>query len=297
MGKGGFINLVKSTRIYRILPTLMIILVSASFANRVSTELVILGVVSILIYSGLGIQNAIQDKDYLLPSYSGFAIFILLIIGLIISLFNFIIFLTAMAWILLGYFYNTLSRYVLFGDTTLLSITHFALPLFSSSILVGFNMKFSLILAGTFFVIFFFIMPMKNLKDSLDDKIRKYKTLPTSGRKGKSITLILFSISIIPMACAYFLFNLSLIYIAFMILIILLGMFIIKKSLSKKEKSAVNLTRLFMLLFLFGFIVSKTSNFRIILLASGLGIFYLLFLAGSKFVGRKKRGKKDKKQY
>jgi len=102
----------------------------------------------VLIYSAAGIHNAIRDKDYNLPKNSNWTILLFLASGILISLFNKIIFFTAIAAIILGLIYNTISRYILFGDSSVLAITHYTLPCFSCSLLVGINLRFAFFLAG-----------------------------------------------------------------------------------------------------------------------------------------------------
>jgi len=275
---GELANLIKATRIYRTVPTLMVMTVSVAFANHATNQLIYLALVCILIYAAASLHNAIKDKDYYLPNYTSLVILALLIIALVISLNSVASFITGIIWILLGLFYNTTGRHLLLGDATILSITHYALPSFSSSLIVGMDMNFASILAGFMFISFWFIMHSKNLKDTREDAHRGYRTLTTQIHNGKGLTLVLFWLSIIPMALAYFLFNLNKIYVLVWVLILILDILVSYQILKGRAEFALKLTRVIILFFLVGLIVGKAPDLRIVLGASGLCSFYCLSL-------------------
>lgn len=269
------INILKATRIYRTIPVLMIILIPAAFSNILNTKLFILGLCCVLVYASAGIHNAIKDKDYDLPKYSSRIIIFLLIGAIIISLFNYIIFLTVLLWIFLGYIYNTFSRYVLFGDTSIIAFTHFSLPLFSSSLLLGLNYNLAFKLSIIFFIIAWFITQTKNLKDTKEDKKREYVTLTTRFQNGILITKILLFISFVFMIISTFIFDLNYKITFSFVLMILILIFSFKKI---NNKQTLKLLRLVMLIFILGIIFDKTSNYLIITFSITLFTFYVLYL-------------------
>jgi 4-hydroxybenzoate polyprenyltransferase len=284
MDKKGekFFTLLKATRAYRVLPTLMVILVSASFANFINKEIILLGLVATLIYSASGIHNALKDKDYFLPEYSRKAILVLLSIALILSLSNKIIFFTAVVAIFLGIIYNTISRKILLGDSTVLAITHYALPCFSASLLLGLDMKLIWLLTGSLFLIGWFIIPSKNLKDLIGDKKRKYVTLPVKFSKGTSITKLFVIISFIFMFIFYFLFDLSNIFILFLIVLFFLLMGTLKQINKKNYLCALNLLRFAVLIFMFGIILGNLFNLHIFLSSLSILFLYLIYYFSRK---------------
>jgi 4-hydroxybenzoate polyprenyltransferase len=302
MGKRGeeFRNLLKATRAYRVLPTLMIILVSASFANAINNKIIILGLAATIIYSAYGIHNAVRDNDYLLPKYSKKVIIGLLIFSLLISLADKVIFLTSLAAIFLGVAYNTVSRRILFGDTTILAITHYALPSFSASILLGVDKNSALLLSGFMFITFWFLLPVKNLKNVKEDSERGYKT-PAMLKHGRTIILVLFGISLLIISSAYFLFDLSSIYLLVLLLIFILGTLVIRDIFREKEISALKIARLIILIFLLGLIIEKTTNLSIISSTLFLFFMYIIFLTANfhknKSAGREYGRGKNKDQH
>lgn len=256
----------------------MVMIVSSAFANRFSIKIIYLASICLLVYACAGVHNAIKDKDYLLPSYSKFIVFSLLIISAIISLQDIVIFFTAILWILLGLIYNTAARHILFGDATILSITHFALPSLSTSLLLDVELKFALFLSGFMFFTFWFIMHSKNLKDAKEDKQREYKTLVTMFKNGRYFTLILLDISFILMFISYFLFDLSIKYLLILVIVSILNLVVINRMVNSEAGQAVKLIRLIMLIFLFGLIFDKASNDIVVLFSLFLVFISALFL-------------------
>jgi len=274
----GFVNIVKATRVYRTFPSLMVMMISMAFANIINKEIIVLSLCCVLVYASAGIYNAIRDKDYMLPEYSKKVVWGLIIISLLLSLSNYIIFFTVITAISLGFIYNTISRFLLFGDTTVLSVTHYALPSFSSSMVLGLDKRFALTLTVFMLITSWFIMPLKNLKDTSNDKNRGYKTLTTITKHGKRTTIILFGLFFIPTSFAYFLFNLTKIYLFILALIFILELIIMINIIKNKEGFALKLARAMVLLFLFGLIISKATDIRIVLVAFYLFLVYCLFL-------------------
>jgi len=152
----GFLELVSASRIYRTIPTILAILVPAAFADKIAPELGVLILSCILIYAVASIHNAKKDNDYSLPEYYREVMIGLAAIALAIASSSRTVFFTAIAWIALGLFYNTIARRMLFGDNTVLAITHFGLPVFSSSIITGIDARTTAILTAFTFAAFWF---------------------------------------------------------------------------------------------------------------------------------------------
>ncbi len=272
-----FCNLLKATRIYRTIPVFMVILVSAAFANLINKELFILSLACIFIYSAAGIQNSVKDKDHNLPDFSKKIVLLLFVMGFMISLTNYIVFLTVISWIILGLIYNTISRFILFFDVTILSITHFALPSLSASVLLGLSMQFAFILSSFLFVTSWFIIHSKNLKDTLEDKKRGYATLTTKFKCGTKVIKIFLIISVALIILSYFLFNLQNNFILFIIIIFILLIIILRKIDRRKNSEALKISRFIILIFMFGLVLNNTSNQNIISISSMLVFLYLIY--------------------
>jgi len=274
----GFINIVKATRFYRAFISIMVIMVSAAFANTINKDVFVLCLCSLLIYSSASIHNAIKDRDYYLPSYSKKVMLGLIILSLLLSLSNKIIFFAVIIAISLGFIYNTISRFFLFGDTIILSITHFALPSISSSLLLGLNIKFAFILAGFMYIFSWLTVHSKNLKDTEDDKERGYKTLTTIFKNGRIISILLLELSFLFMLVAYFLFNLTNTFLVIFSIIFIVQLVIVYQVIKNKNHSALKLIRLLTILFLFGIIVDRTNKFIIIVMPLSLFLLYLILV-------------------
>jgi 4-hydroxybenzoate polyprenyltransferase len=274
----GFIEILKATRVHRTLTALTAIMVPVAFANKINSAIFYLALVCVCIYAVAGIQNAKRDNDYNLPR--NFKIFsaIVLLLGLVFSLKHHIIFLTFVTWILLGVFYNTIARFILFGDVTVLSITHHTLPTLSSSLLLGLDLKTTLLLTSFMFVTFWFIIHLKNLKDTREDKGRGYKTLTINIKDGITKTKLLFEISFLCMFIAYFIFGLSKIYLYILICVLLIKILVTYFIDLKKHETALNFMRLMVIVFLIALIVDRTNNYNIIFISTTLCIAYLVFL-------------------
>jgi 4-hydroxybenzoate polyprenyltransferase len=276
------VELLKSTRIYRTLQILMAMMVPTAFANAINKEIMLLGLCCVLGYSVIGIHNAIRDKDYLVPKYAKKVMWIILTILVLLSLSNWIIFLTVLAWMILGYIYNTASRFVLFGDSTVLAITHYTLPCFSSALLLGLNTSLTLTLSTFMFVTFWFLMHSKNLKDTKDDKERGYRTLTTMFNHGVLVSILLVVIGFLLMFYAYFLFDLTNRYWIIFTIVVFLQVSAISLIMKDKGQWAVKVIRMLMMLFLLGIIVDKSSNLNVLIIPFCLFFTYLmLFLTKS----------------
>ncbi len=288
MAAGGFKTLLRAMRIERTIPGLLTIMVPVSFANKFSIEIFFLCLVGILIYSAQSIFNAKRDNDYLLPNYSKHVSAMLILTAIIFSLSNRLIFLAALGWIFLGFIYNTIARFVLLADVTILSFTHHALPILSSALLLNIDLELAILLSLFMFILFWFIIPIKNLKGVEDDLKRRYTTLATKSKKGILISKIFLGISFFVMLAGYFIFNLSYTYLIFLALALILGAFSLVK-INKLHDGNLNLFRLIPMVFLLGIIADKSSNLKILILSFSLFFVYFL-ISALKFVNLQKVG-------
>lgn len=273
-----FGTLVRSTRVYRTIPVIFVILVSAAFANRINMGIVLLILCDVLVYAVFGIHNAIKDNDFEVPGYSRVIMLLLLGMAVAISSLNIIVFVTVMMWIVLGLLYNTIARHILFGDSSVIGITHFALPSFSASLILGNDLFMSGLLAFLFFVIAWFLVQTKNLKDTRDDKKRGYVTMSTVFSDGTIMTQLLLGVSVSVMIGTYVLFSFS--FVSFVFSMIIFGCLVYSLFLINlgREKDGLGVLRLIIMVFLFGLIFQMTRNIAILGLSFCLILVYLGYL-------------------
>ncbi len=272
------LNLIKATRVYRVLTVLMVILIPAAYMGKFPLSLLMLSLAAILIYSASSIYNAYRDKDYNLPKYTFKVIFILLFLALIISLTNKIIFFSVLISILLGFIYNTVARFIPMGDGFIATITHFALPFIVSSLLLGIDIKFIIFPAILFYCIGFFIGPVTNLKDIQKDKEKGYKTVISSIKNPELIATIFLDLSFIIIFIIYTFFKLNVFYFLFLIPVFLLRTFIVQKIYGGNFRKALNLMRLYLMLSFLFLIFCLTSNIYIISAALFVLVIYIISL-------------------
>jgi 4-hydroxybenzoate polyprenyltransferase len=274
--EGNFINLLKATRIKRALIPLSFIVLIAGLANTINLEIILLMICSTLMYSIGGIINAKIDKDYELK-YSNTVIAILFLITITLSLYNYIILITVLLSIILGYIYSKYSRFILFGDSFILSLTHSTLPIVSASILLNLNFNIAIMITIFSFLTTMLVIPIKNLKGVEEDKRRGYRTLMTIYKNGEKITIILLQIYFVSLFLIYFILDLE-----YKFTLILMSIFLLKilidTYLNTQKIVAYKLTRLIPLLFTFGIVYDQTTNNKIIFLSFSIIIVYLFFL-------------------
>lgn len=276
--RGKLINLIKSARINRGLPTISLILFGAALINKINLDILLLSICSILLYAPGGILNAIKDKDYELPSYSKIIVCSLPIIAILISLHHKVILFATIFWIIIGFLYNVVSRKILFLDNTLICITHHFTPVFFSLLLLGMSIKHSFFIGAYVYLVFWFLAPIKNLNGIEKDKKLGYKTLPATYIQGKEITLFLYYISFILMIPAHFIFKLNLTYLILLVVLFLLFL-ITKKTIQRKNYAAMlGIARLIISLFGFAMSISLTTNLKIILPGASIIFFYIFAL-------------------
>lgn len=191
----GLLNLVKASRIHRTITGISAIMVPVSFAGKINLGIVLFCLSSILLYCAAGIQNAKKDNDYRLPKYTDKIVILLTLLAFFVSAFTLYSFIGLAIEFILGIIYNFYSRKILFGDVTVLSFSHFAWPAFISSALLGIDFALSLKISAYLFMILWFSMHVKNLKDKQSDRKRGYKTLSTAFDKDLFPVVSFFAIS------------------------------------------------------------------------------------------------------
>lgn len=274
----NFLNLIKAMRIERSLFPLSFIMIAVASANKITIDILALGLCCILIYVSGGILNAKIDKDYKIKN--SIMIPLVIIIAILISLINKIVFLTVISWIILSILYNKYSRRVLFADSFFLSITHAALPVFSAAILLDLSLKYSTCLSIFAFSSFFLFVPMKNLNGVKEDIEKKYKTIMTSSTNGKTLTYILFNFYLIVMFLSYFIFNLGNKFLIVFSFILAIKIFTDYFIYNGKQVLTYKLGRLVILVFSFAFVLDQSTSINIILISSILILVYAIYLTG-----------------
>ncbi|MBN2422323.1 hypothetical protein JXB41_03785 [Candidatus Woesearchaeota archaeon] len=261
MKKEEILNLVKATRIDRTLFGLSALLIPIAYNPIYKLDLILFCICCVLLYSFFGIHNAKQDKDHNLPGYTNLVLIFFVILSFLIALFNKSILTAVILYLFLGFFYNTVSRKILLLDSTILSMTHYLLPILFCCYFLDIEFMFSMKIAIYFFIVSLFYMPLKNIRGSAEDKKRGYKSLTTLYPNGAQITFFLMDISFVLMTISYFIFDLEIIYL-FCLLIIYLFERIMKYLEFKGEK--ILLAKIFRAVDIFfcsAFVLSKTTNF------------------------------------
>jgi len=277
-GENYIRNLFKSARMERALMPLSSIMIAVGFTNRINFDIFLLMTCCVLMYMAGGIINAKFDKDFKLKK-STFAIMSLLGISIILSLNNRIIFFAVIASLFMGLIYSSLSRFILFGDSLVLSITHVAIPVVSSFLILNIDLGFSVPLVLSFIAPFTLIVPMKNLNGIEKDKQRGYKTLMTKYKNGKTATHFLLSFYFIVVFLLYFFLDLGNRF-----LFVVFVMFVIKTFMdyymnTGKEIVAYGLVRLIIIIFPFAFVFDKAENIELVFLSFSFILFYLVYFA------------------
>ena len=259
-------------------------LIPAALADKINADVFILSLVCLLTYCGASIHNAIRDNDYPLPDYAKYPTYIFHGLAFAFACTNMIIFFTLITWILLGVVYNTIARRVIFGDITLLGLTHLAIPMISSSLLLGYPLLESMFAAAYIYALFLLLGNMKNIKDAESDKKRGYKTINTITKNGEHITRYLAGIAWAMMLLALFIFDLS--YRFLILFIAITALAIYSFSISNKAEG-FHIFKLAFIAFLFSMIIDKTNNIAIITTGAAYCIIYLIPVIAKQISGTK----------
>jgi len=277
-GDSRFLNLLKSTRVKRILPILILILIPAAKLNKLEPEIFLLGLNIILIYAASSIFNAHQDNDYELPSYFPIIMLALIATVIIISLSSKIILISSILWILLGLLYNTSARYVVLGDAMVLGASHFALPIATASILLNLQFESTLILTCATYFLGISIMPNTNLKDIESDTKRNYKTLVNNTKSPEIIASAFLLFSILIFAIIYIFLCQNLICLISLIPTAIIGIIISNFMVNKKYKRAMNLMRVYLISAYIFLIINLAPDYKILITAFAISYIYLATL-------------------
>lgn len=247
----------------------MLIMLAIAITNKINLEIILFATSMILIYSSAGIQNAIKDKDIFPKKSQKIISAIPIIIAITISFQNIILLISTSLWIILGIAYNTTSRRILFADTTIIAITHYLMPITFSLLLLGKDLYYSLEIGIIFFSLFWFILPIKNLKEIQKDKKLNYKTLPTFLKNGKTITTISSIFFMIILMFLQISIEVNIILITTTILLYFTGVKLIKTN----EKKSLEVFRLLFIFSIFT-IITKTNNNSVIFYSSIIPILF-----------------------
>ena len=272
-----FLNLLKATRVVRVLIPLSSIMLIVGFANQINKDIFILAICCVLIYSAGGIFNAKVDKDFKLK-YPIIAVIFLFVTALILSFSNYIIFFSVVAWVLLSFIYNKFSRKILFGDSTILAITHAVIPIVGASLLLNLDFRIMFMISSFMFVALFLIIPMKNLNQIEKDKKRRYKTLMTQFKNGRQITNWLLNIHILLLFLSYFIFDFGNKFLLIFFFIFILKIFVSNLINKNRDLKAYYLSRLIFILFSFAIVYDQTTNTIFILMSASMVFIYLAYL-------------------
>ena len=145
----------------------------------------------------------------------------------------------------MGFIYSKFSRFILFGDSVVLSMTHVVIPIISASFILNLDINMLTPIIGFIVIPFWMKNPKKNLREIDEDKKRGYKTLMTMYKNGKDVTHILLSLYFILIFLSYFLFDLGnkFLFVVFVLFIIKVFM-----DYSRRSQSRWYVLRLFGLL-------------------------------------------------
>lgn len=258
------IDLLKAMRIERTIPIISVALIPFAIKNSNLKEYFIFILPIILIYSSIAIQNAIKDNDYFLPKNAKKISYLIIILGIGISLLNIYSFMYGVLCTLLGFIYNKFSRKIILGDSLIAGLTHFSLPFLFSGLIVGMEIKTLISLSIIFFFISPSIGPTTNLKDIEKDKKLKYKTLVNSVKNPEKIAKIFLNFSFILFIIIASLISKNSLLFFIPILILLIT---INKNMKTSKKALIGM-RSYLLFSEFFIILNATQKIEIKFLSS-----------------------------
>lgn len=276
-GIGYIKETIKAMRIERSFIAIFAILIPVAFADKITNDIYLLSCLCVIAYAIGSLYNAKVDGDYNVR-YTKQIIFALFVTGTALSFNNIILMLTFISWFILGFIYSRYLRFMLFGDSTLLALTHAAIPILSSSLLLGLDIRLTISLAAFMFLNLWLAIPIKNINNSDKDKELGYNTLITRSMNGKAITHILFESYLISMFFAYFIFDLGNKFLFVLCIIFILRIFVFNYINNGNEAFGYKLSKMATLLFSLGIIISKTTDYRIISIPLLLILLYAVYL-------------------
>ena len=205
------------------------------------------------------------------------AIVVILIIATLISLKNLIITATLLFSFIMGHIYSKPSRYVLFGDSIILSITHVAIPIISASLILKISLLDIIPLTILSMIFYTTIDQMSNLNGIETDKQNRYKTLMTMSKSGKLYTHLLMNISFTVALAIDLIFKLSNRFLVIIFLLFIIEIIMNYLMNSRKEIHAYGLMRLVTIIFPFAFVFEWASDIRIFLISWIFIEIYLVY--------------------
>ena len=252
------LNIIKATRFERSLIPTAYIMIPVAFANKINLDICLLIISCTLMYAVGGLINAKADKDYPTECLT-ITSWIFLFTAITLSLHNLIITATILISFIMSFIYSKYSRHILFGDSIALATTHIAIPMISSALILGILPKI-ILLTPYLMLTLAIIAPMKNLNGIETDKKRKYKTLMTIFKNGKTPTHILMKLYFIIAFSAFFLFDLTKKFLAIIAVLFLIQIIMDICMTTKKEIEAYGLVRLVIISLPFAFVFDKATN-------------------------------------
>jgi len=270
-------GILKSSRIERMMPTITIILLPIAISSSINLNVVLLIICCLLIYSAASIHNGMKDNDLDLPKNSKYLVLFFLITAAILSFFDPIILITSISWVILGYLYNSHSRKVLFGDSSILAFTHYVLPFIASSLLISLSSSLIITISIVIYLVMWPIMNVKNVKDWRDDKERGYRTIMTNFKNGYSLCLVCIQATVILMFISYlYIFGNELSYF-FSLMVLTIDLFIISDFKRGNHLSSMEKMRSLFMIYILGLISPFLGNSNLIWIYSSPLLFYNFF--------------------
>ena len=215
-----------------------------------------------ILYGAVAIHNAKKDNDYPLPDSTSKVIIFLLIFAIYLASREKIVFIGIVVLFILGILYNLVSRYIVAGDATIIAFSHIAWPMFISSTILGLSKNYKFVFPIIMYVIFWFLLHLKNLKDTIGDKKRGYKTITTNFKNGREITLVSSQISYIFMIIFFFVFNFKY-KLIFSLILLFVSLSVFIKIKIEDDIYVANLLKFSMILF-FSMLIFEFSGFSLI---------------------------------
>jgi len=260
-------NLLKASRITRSSYALLSILAAASFMNIINIDIIILIIIGVMFYTIGGLQNSLNDNDHKINKKYFYAItFFIIIISLILALINKKIYIILPMVLALTFFYNTLSRKILFADVLTTSLTHMLIPFLGTLWILNNNISDYFIDSILPMSCYFFMINVKNLVGFKEDKKRGYITPMTIFKNGKTfmkISVIMGLIIILVYAYILKIYTNNL----FIISLILISSIFLFKNIDKLEgQKSLDIARLILVFVLAGYLLENKAILAITLL-------------------------------
>lgn len=256
---------------------------AVAFANRINFGIIVFSLGSIILYSAAAIQNAKKDGDYDLPDYADKAVIFIIIISFMVASLNKLAFIGLIGELVFGIVYNFYSRKILFGDVTILALSHYGWPTFISGLLLDLEFMFCFKLSVFMFIMLWFTMHIKNLKDTKEDRKRGYKTLSTEFNNASIICAVFMSISLIIFLTGYFFFHGDSLYLIGLMVLSMVAFFISLNLIDGKKERALDLLRFYYVLVSLIFVIDRADSISVYLMEMIILSTYIRYLYKTTF--------------